>query len=243
MSVVNDQVIHGFTPSERGTSTGLALAATALLWCTLVVSLNVPRALSDKNIDPIIVVESLRLEPEVKPVPSPEHVPEKQAWHPQKADRHPTPEPAPIELATAPPPIVPLMPPEGPPQLARSTVDGSGKGQGTGTLAGQGRLSAQDSNVATAATWAVVPDDQFFATVYPERARQLRVGGSATIRCELSWNRHVRNCRLIGEKPKGYGFGRAVLAASRNFVINPPKLNGEVVRNSPIDIRLEFKPG
>jgi protein TonB len=174
------------------------------------------------------------LEPEVELPPVPKS--QKQEVRQQHRENRPlerTVEPAAAPIIS-PPPIVQLKPiAETPVQIANGGAPTTGSGQAAANGQGQTNLNAQ--NVITPAIWASEP-------IYysPERAAQLKESGSATIRCELLSNRHVRNCRVVNESPKGYGFGRAALAASRDFVINPPKFNGQVIQSSHMDITLNF---
>ena len=80
-----------------------------------------------------------------------------------------------------------------------------------------------------------------FERIYPRRARAAKVmRATVVLRCQLLWNRRVNKCDVIQVTPSGYDFGRAKLNASPDFVIEPPKQHGRVIRRSLIQIQLNF---
>lgn len=69
--------------------------------------------------------------------------------------------------------------------------------------------------------WSAAPTYDEAVAVYPERAAEKRVGGSATIKCELTEERGLRRCTTISESPRGYGFAKAARTLSDRFLLAP----------------------
>jgi protein TonB len=84
---------------------------------------------------------------------------------------------------------------------------GSGGGDGGG---GAGRSGRDLARVYTA-SWAPSMDFAKDHRHYPRRAAKARVEGVAWLKCRVIRDDRVSDCRLIGENPRGYGFGRAAL--------------------------------
>ena len=51
--------------------------------------------------------------------------------------------------------------------------------------------------------------------------------GWALIACKTIDHYHVENCQVLGESPRGSGFGRALRLAAWQFLIRPPRINGK----------------
>lgn len=94
---------------------------------------------------------------------------------------------------------------------AGNGASGEGGGSGAGSEGGgAGRGGRGVASVYTA-SWA--PSMKFSKDNkhYPRRAAKARVEGVAWLKCRVIRGDRVRDCRLIGESPKGYGFGEAAL--------------------------------
>ncbi|WP_370867953.1 energy transducer TonB [Phenylobacterium sp.] len=69
--------------------------------------------------------------------------------------------------------------------------------------------------------WADAPSHAETATAYPQKAAAEGVGGSATIRCTLTEDRRLKDCRTLSETPRGFGFAKAARSLSEQFVLAP----------------------
>jgi TonB family protein len=56
---------------------------------------------------------------------------------------------------------------------------------------------------------------------YPAKARASAVAGGAVLKCGLSEHIRLVDCVLLGESPRGFGFGEAALALAQRSVDNP----------------------
>jgi protein TonB len=171
------------------------------------------------------------------PVPPPPEVPPPQ---PARASSRPAPAslpaPAPIPL-----PQVPVNPVPAP--AAASPLDGFAAGSGTGPAngTGGGDIGAGAPRAArTPAGWVVMPTNQELARFDPPKARREHVSGAAVLSCRVLRIRRVTDCRVIEEKPRNYGFGKAALGASAIFQMNPPTQNGDVDEQARIEIPVAF---
>lgn len=86
-------------------------------------------------------------------------------------------------------------------------ASGEGAGAAGGGAAGGGRGVAR----VYTASWAPSMNFAHDHKHYPRRAAKARVEGVAWLKCRVIRDDRVRDCKLIGENPKGYGFGRAAL--------------------------------
>ncbi len=87
-------------------------------------------------------------------------------------------------------------------ELGGAGTSGAGSG-GTGGGGNGGRKLF--------ASWAPSMDFSRDGRYYPPAARAARVEGVAWLRCLVIRNDRVRDCTLVGEDPKGFGFGAAAL--------------------------------
>ena len=85
-----------------------------------------------------------------------------------------------------------------------------------------------------------LPGSRLLATpnvisLYPYRAIQAHVEGSAEVHCVLEPDTRLHDCQVVAEKPPGWGFGEATVKAAAMIRARPLKLNGEVVQRELID--------
>ena len=62
---------------------------------------------------------------------------------------------------------------------------------------------------AAEVTWAVAPTNAEMAAVYPEKAREAGIGGGVELACTSTRTGDMTDCDVLGESPRGYGFGIA----------------------------------
>ncbi|WP_260923143.1 hypothetical protein [Novosphingobium sp. 9] len=60
------------------------------------------------------------------------------------------------------------------------------------------------------------------------------------IACQTVEHFHVENCQIIGQGPQGSGYGRAVLDASWQFLVRPPRVNGKEQVGAWVRIRIDY---
>lgn len=114
---------------------------------------------------------------------------------------------------------------------AGAGAGGRGTGSGTGTGSGSGpgsRPSARTSDevALTAPRWISKPTFDQMALHNPPRAVAARVSGTAILACRVDSRQRARRCRILGETPRGYGFGAAALETVRLGRIAPVTRGG-----------------
>ncbi|RYE02205.1 MAG: hypothetical protein EOP61_09155 [Sphingomonadales bacterium] len=88
-----------------------------------------------------------------------------------------------------------------------------------------------------AAEWYRRPRQAELATYLPQRwARE----GSGLIACRTVARYHVEDCKILGESPPGSGYGYAVLQASFQFLVRPPRVGGKEMVGAWVSIRIDY---
>ena len=153
--------------------------------------------------------------------------------------------PAPASITAAPSPLPTLLPsPTGSPGTA-----GAGTGTGTG-VAGEGSgLGTQGpgqggegtaSEIMTGPDWIVRPTDAQMRLYFPRDAIERHTNGVAWLGCQVDAANRARHCRILGERPRGLGFGAAGLRFSRLFRIRPPQRDGRNQYDAWVRIPIYF---
>lgn len=94
--------------------------------------------------------------------------------------------------------------------------------------------------VITRPDWAKKPTGDEMAAFFPQRASDEEVSGRATITCTVTVEGLLADCSVEDEKPEGYGFGDAALAAAASFRMSPKLIDGEPVAGGQVTIPLVF---
>lgn len=89
--------------------------------------------------------------------------------------------------------------------------------------------------------WAEIPTPDQFAEAYPERAKQERVEGGATILCRVLDTGRLSDCSVVSEAPIGYGFGEAALKIAPDLRMKPVTIDGQPVSGGQVRVPLKFK--
>lgn len=64
--------------------------------------------------------------------------------------------------------------------------------------------------------------------------------GWGMIACQTMEHYQVENCQILGESPRGSGYGRAVLDAAWQFQVLPPRINGKPQIGVWVRIRIDY---
>ena len=78
------------------------------------------------------------------------------------------------------------------------------------------------------------PPGATLADTYPAEARTLEVSGGATLRCVADAEGLLSQCEVAWEMPGGWGFGEAVMKASRRFRAGHTTGSGQPVAGRPV---------
>jgi TonB family protein len=65
--------------------------------------------------------------------------------------------------------------------------------------------------------WTEAPSFADVAAAYPKKAREDKIGGRATMACDLTEEGRLSGCNVPTIEPKGYGFDTAAKALSKKF--------------------------
>ncbi len=89
--------------------------------------------------------------------------------------------------------------------------------------------------------WAARPDPDQTASVYPELANDLGIGGHVTLGCRIDSRGLVERCRILAEAPRGFKFGGAAVRLTPMFRFRPAMtMTGPMP--STVDIPIRFVP-
>lgn len=111
----------------------------------------------------------------------------------------------------------------------------TGKEAGGGKTYGPGE--GPGGAVLYNAEWYRPPTNAELASYLPpERPDE----GYGLIACQTIADYRVENCQILGESPRGSGFGRAVLNAAWQFRVKPPKINGKPQLGEWVRIRIDY---
>jgi hypothetical protein len=87
------------------------------------------------------------------------------------------------------------------------------------------------------AQWYKEPTDAQLGGYLPPSAPQ---EGWGRIYCQTMPHYRVDNCQILGESPRGSGFGRAVLNAAWQFQVLPPRVNGKPQVGEWVSINITY---
>lgn len=98
------------------------------------------------------------------------------------------------------------------------------------------------SALATAApaaaeiTWIVAPTTAEMAAAYPEKAKAEGVGGGVELACTSTRSGDMTDCDVLGETPRGYGFGQAARKLAKTM------RGADVRKDTEVRISMTFAP-
>lgn len=121
-------------------------------------------------------------------------------------------------------------------KMSSSAPTGSKSGGGAVYGPGEGPGGAVLYN----ADWYRRPTDAELATYLPPTRPE---EGYGLIACQTIENYRVENCQILGEGPRGSGFGLAALNAAWQFRVKPPRINGKPQLGTWVRIRIDYGVG
>lgn len=154
----------------------------------------------------------------------------------------PSPLPPIVAIPAAPSAIAPLtdQPPKPPGTATGSTARGiAGTGTGPGAGSGAGRI---DEGAGLPPIWIKQATTQDWADYYPRTARSVSGRMEVILSCLVTPKTRVQACRLVDERPRGYGIGDAVLKMSKVFRVKPPMVGGQPRYDVRVGIRMVLTP-
>lgn len=93
--------------------------------------------------------------------------------------------------------------------------------------AGVAALMAGAASAQSAGSWIAAPTAAEMAAAYPAKAKDAKVNGGVELVCTVKSSGAVGDCDVIGEAPRGYGFGAAAQKLARSLRADPSQ-RGEV---------------
>ena len=120
---------------------------------------------------------------------------------------------------------------------------GEGSGAGNGNGAGSGGTGSDVGAQRLTVRWAPgMNHAAIFQRHFPKRAKASRTAGAAKLVCEALEGDRVRNCQLVAEYPRGWGFGQAALDASPEYRVQVLDSSGARVYGRDVTLGVEFLP-
>jgi TonB family protein len=92
--------------------------------------------------------------------------------------------------------------------------------------------------------WYGAPTAADVRAAYPARALAARLGGAATLSCDIAVTGRLTACVVVSETPRGYGFGAAALSLAGKFAMEPELKAGKPVAGGHVRLPIVFSlPG
>lgn len=138
---------------------------------------------------------------------------------------------------------------EGRPAPTGTAGEGSGGGTGSGVGAGAGQGGGLGhSGVAAPVAfeaWQLLrrPSEREINRTYPTFARSSGINGQAVISCAIGLDTQLRDCRVLRESPRNFGFGDAGLKVARDYRYRPPVRYGQPVDGQIITFSVDYLRG
>jgi protein TonB len=131
--------------------------------------------------------------------------------------------------------------------LAQGPVGAGGAGgDGVAGNGSGGAGSDEGEGSELFASWAPSMDFSLAHRYYPQKALRARIEGVVLLDCVVLRRDRVRDCRLVHEKPTGYGFGQAALQTERGMRLRAHNQAGKRVYDRRVNVVSYFvlaKPG
>jgi protein TonB len=88
--------------------------------------------------------------------------------------------------------------------------------------------------------WISRPTPEQVGRLYPQRAIDRGITGTATLWCGIRANGTMTDCQVVDESPAGWRFGAAALSMAQYFRISPKTVDGKPVEGSRVRIPVVF---
>lgn len=95
------------------------------------------------------------------------------------------------------------------------------------------------ASAQTTAAWIAAPSVAQVAARYPARAKAAGLAGQADLSCTVAAQGRLRDCAVLGESPRGQGFGDAARQVARDLRAS---LSGAVHDGSEVRVAVAFAP-
>jgi len=95
-------------------------------------------------------------------------------------------------------------------------------------------LSAATAAAQTA--WIAAPTTADMAAAYPEKAKAAGIAGGVELACTAARSGEMKDCSVLAEAPRGYGFGPAARRLARQLQA------AGVVNNTEVRVSMTFAP-
>ena len=91
--------------------------------------------------------------------------------------------------------------------------------------------------------WADAPSFADVVAAYPRKAREAKVGGRATLACDMSREGRLTACQLVIAQPTGYGFDLAAKALAKRFLLDVKSdADRKATRSLTVHLPITFDP-
>ena len=232
------------------------VALTLLIEGVLVLGLLSLAGLAPEPPKAVIALSTFAVSPDPEPDPEPEVKPEEPT--PEPARQSPKPEPTPPKPVETPtPPVRPIPPTPAIIPLSREQMAKADISQlpakpdapaSQAEMMGPANLGRSNDTPRTggagpngeplyAAAWYRQPyDDELRGYLSTAQGP-----GWGKIACQTFPDFRVDNCVIIDEYPKGSNIARAVLAASWQFRVRPPRVGGKAMIGEWVGIRIDYE--
>lgn len=144
-------------------------------------------------------------------------------------------------------------------RIAKETPAGQGFGQAALSVVGYERIKTKDASGASVAgrpvrthleflapgdanpDWLRKPNGHDLAAVFPRKALERGVAGSASIDCDVTVEGFLQNCKVRSEDPAEIGFGQAGLQLAPQFRMSPKIRGGKAVPGGQVTIPINWE--
>jgi protein TonB len=103
-----------------------------------------------------------------------------------------------------------------------------------------GAPSMANTPAPAAPEWVSKPTASVIEHYYPVRAKLDSRNGKASMRCGVTAEGTLEDCRVLSETPKPYGFGDSLLSMAQFFRMKPHDANGNPVAGMDVTVQLSF---
>lgn len=88
--------------------------------------------------------------------------------------------------------------------------------------------------------WVQKPRGEDYARFFPPSARELGVSGRVVLQCTPQRDGSLKDCAVVEETPKGWGFGGAGLRMAAKFRMTPRSAAAQTAVGQPVSIPIQM---